>query len=63
MEKQQLENVQNQRMGILRRFNRDAHQARQWLDENRHKFNSQIFGPIMLEVHLSYFYLDSVLCI
>ena len=54
-EKRSLENIQNQRMGILRRYNRDAHQARQWLDQNRHEFNSHIFGPIMLEVNLSCF--------
>ena len=46
----QMQNVRNQRLRLLQRFDRHTHDAVVWLENHRHLFNKHVFEPILLSV-------------
>ncbi|CAD5122532.1 DgyrCDS10949 [Dimorphilus gyrociliatus] len=44
------QNLNKQRMDLLRRESRDAYEAAAWLENNRHKFKSNVFLPPAITV-------------
>ncbi|XP_056638861.1 structural maintenance of chromosomes protein 5 isoform X1 [Diorhabda sublineata] len=51
-ESKQLENIKQNRLQYLERLNPDAYQAVNWLRNNKHLFQGEIFEPIMLELNV-----------
>ncbi|KAJ1654571.1 Structural maintenance of chromosomes protein 5 [Dispira simplex] len=47
-----LDDVRNQRLLALQKFNVDSYQAVQWLRQNRSQFDQPVFEPICLEIDL-----------
>nr|CAH7727097.1 unnamed protein product [Callosobruchus chinensis] len=47
-----LGNVKQRRLQYLQRINPDAYKAVNWLENNRHLFEDQIFDPMMLEINV-----------
>ena len=45
-----MQNVRNQRLRLLQRFDRHTHDAVVWLENHRHLFNKHVFEPILLSV-------------
>ncbi|KAJ1979212.1 Structural maintenance of chromosomes protein 5 [Dimargaris cristalligena] len=52
-ELQQLEDVRNQRLVALERFDADTHKAVLWLRQNRDQFQEYVFEPICLEINIT----------
>jgi hypothetical protein len=48
----QMQNVRNQRLRLLQRFDRHTHDAVVWLENHRHLFNKHVFEPILLSVNV-----------
>lgn len=51
-ESQRIENVKNSRLHQLERINPNAYAAVNWLRNNKHLFEGEIYEPIMLEVNV-----------
>ncbi|KAJ3055370.1 Structural maintenance of chromosomes protein 5 [Rhizophlyctis rosea] len=47
---QGLENVQNQKLGILERTDPNTFRATMWLRENKHRFKEKVYEPLVLEI-------------
>ena len=49
---QRVQNIKDQRMGLLQNVHRHAYQAAQWIDQNRHLFEGQVFLPMIVELEV-----------
>ena len=57
MEMKRLQDVNNQRLAMLRTRSKDAYNAVLWLRENGHIFSGTVHEPIMMLIALlSFFY-------
>ncbi|KAK9886239.1 hypothetical protein WA026_015757 [Henosepilachna vigintioctopunctata] len=48
----QLENIQHQRLQRLQQVDKHAYQAVIWLNNNKHLFKGEVYGPMMLEINV-----------
>ena len=49
---QELQNVQNKRIDILKKLHPQVYNARVWIHENKSKFEKEVFGPIFVEINI-----------
>lgn len=47
-----MQNVRNQRLRLLLKFDRHTHDAVVWLEQHRHLFKDHVFEPILLSVNV-----------
>jgi len=46
-----LDNIKNQRLNLLQRFNRPTYEANQWLEKNRLLFQKHVYSPVVIEIN------------